>query len=87
MEFFKKIIKSKLGQEPNHIAWWRTRPQSDGLLCFESGNKHGISIALGKKFLTSMIDHFRRFVQLLNEHKVKYIVLGGQAVNYWGYVR
>ena len=34
-----------------------------------------------------MTDHFKRFIKLLNEHKVKYVILGGQAVNYWGYLR
>jgi predicted nucleotidyltransferase len=41
----------------------------------------------GKKFLISMTDHFKRFIKLLNEHNIKYIILGGQAVNYWGYLR
>lgn len=34
-----------------------------------------------------MTDHFKRFIKLLNEHNIKYIILGGQAVNYWGFIR
>jgi predicted nucleotidyltransferase len=34
-----------------------------------------------------MIDHFKRFIKLLNEHDVKYIILGGQAVIFWGHIR
>lgn len=30
---------------------------------------------------------FREFVALLNEHKVKYLVIGGYAVNFHGYPR
>ena len=30
---------------------------------------------------------FREFLQLLNEHQAEYIVVGGQAVIYYGYVR
>ncbi|MCB0597486.1 MAG: nucleotidyltransferase [Lewinellaceae bacterium] len=30
---------------------------------------------------------FKEFLQLLNEHKVKYLVIGGYAVNFHGYPR
>ncbi len=30
---------------------------------------------------------FREFVELLNEHNVKYLVIGGYAVNFHGYPR
>jgi len=30
---------------------------------------------------------FKEFIQLLNEHKVSYLVIGGYAVNYHGYPR
>ncbi len=30
---------------------------------------------------------FREFIELLNEHKVKYLVIGGYAVNFHGYPR
>lgn len=30
---------------------------------------------------------FKEFIELLNEHKVKYLVIGGYAVNYHGYPR
>ena len=30
---------------------------------------------------------FKEFIELLNEHKVKYLVIGGFAVNYHGYPR
>ncbi|MFA5803007.1 MAG: nucleotidyltransferase [Melioribacteraceae bacterium] len=30
---------------------------------------------------------FREFLQLLNEHQAEYIVVGGQAVIYYGYIR
>ncbi|MEM6320006.1 MAG: nucleotidyltransferase, partial [Bacteroidota bacterium] len=30
---------------------------------------------------------FREFIELLNEHKVDYLVIGGYAVNYHGYPR
>ncbi len=30
---------------------------------------------------------FSAFLQLLNEHKVKYLLVGGWAVGYYGYVR
>ncbi len=30
---------------------------------------------------------FREFIELLNEHKVKYLVVGGYAVNFHGYPR
>ncbi len=30
---------------------------------------------------------FREFVELLNKHKVKYLVIGGYAVNFFGYPR
>ncbi len=31
--------------------------------------------------------NFREFIELLNEHKVKYLVIGGYAVNFHGYPR
>jgi hypothetical protein len=30
---------------------------------------------------------FREFVELLNEHGVKYLIIGGYAVNFYGYPR
>lgn len=30
---------------------------------------------------------FREFIELLNEHKVKYLIIGGYAVNFHGYPR
>lgn len=30
---------------------------------------------------------FREFIELLNKHKVKYLVIGGYAVNFFGYPR
>lgn len=30
---------------------------------------------------------FREFIELLNEHNVKYLVIGGYAVNFHGYPR
>ena len=30
---------------------------------------------------------FKEFLKLLNENKVKYLLIGGYAVNYYGYVR
>jgi len=30
---------------------------------------------------------FKEFIELLNEHKVKYLVIGGYAVNFHGYPR
>lgn len=30
---------------------------------------------------------FKEFIELLNEHKVNYLVIGGYAVNYHGYPR
>lgn len=30
---------------------------------------------------------FKEFLKLLNEHSVKYLLIGGYAVNYYGYVR
>jgi predicted nucleotidyltransferase len=30
---------------------------------------------------------FREFLKLLNEHKVKYLLIGGYAVSYYGYPR
>jgi predicted nucleotidyltransferase len=31
--------------------------------------------------------NFKEFIELLNEHKVKYLVIGGYAVNFHGYPR
>ena len=30
---------------------------------------------------------FKEFIELLNEHKVKYLIIGGYAVNFYGYPR
>ena len=30
---------------------------------------------------------FKEFIELLNEHEVKYLVIGGYAVNFHGYPR
>src|SRR5690606_14700535 len=30
---------------------------------------------------------FKEFIELLNEHKVKYLIIGGYAVNFHGYPR
>jgi len=30
---------------------------------------------------------FREFIELLNEHKVHYLIIGGYAVNFHGYPR
>ncbi|MCA1758737.1 MAG: nucleotidyltransferase, partial [Bacteroidales bacterium] len=31
--------------------------------------------------------NFKEFIELLNEHKVKYLIIGGYAVNFHGYPR
>lgn len=35
----------------------------------------------------SLFPDFKEFLRLLNEHKARYLVLGGYAVNYHGYSR
>ena len=37
--------------------------------------------------ITQLPNDFREFLKLLNVHKVRYLLIGGYAVNYHGYVR
>ncbi len=37
--------------------------------------------------MTQLVPDFKEFLQLLNEHNVEYLLIGGYAVGHHGYVR
>lgn len=68
-----------VGEEPHWADYWLNRPISDRL-------QHAFQL-VNEWYNMNISDDFLEFVQVLNQHGVRYLLVGGYAVAVHGYVR
>jgi hypothetical protein len=64
-----------MGEETSAFAYWQAQPYDKRLSAIEF---------LESK-LMELNQDFKEFIELLNNHKVKYMVVGGYAVGFHGH--
>lgn len=75
------VAKVRLGSKEKAAKYWRTQSYQARLAAL---SKFGWNITNGRKMLNQ---DFKEFIQSLNNHGVRYLVVGGYAVALHGYPR
>ncbi len=74
----KTVKINSMGEEPKERKYWLTRPAVERFQALEQ---------MRQSFYDNSSKGFQRVYELLNKNNVRYIVIGGYAVVYHGYVR
>ena len=77
----KTVRKVTLHDQPSDASYWRDQPPRSGL---PPSNRSDGNTTTGPMTLHP---DFREFIQLLNDHSVRYLVVGGYAVALHGHPR